>query len=356
MLDSAAICWKPRNGKDSYYIFDPLDLCENVDEDIYSVTESTQMLEPHDNDTSTKDNESGPHQSVSPELHTSEKHSCELLDTTLGFLDVIGKLADTVNDLNKQLCTERERNEKLTSKLNLNKEEILKLQHRIQVLEVESRNSSTERTLVDNKENDDIVTPQTKLTFSSQWNSYVKAKSQQYEQYLNSKKFEELKSTTPRGTNRREEKIYKNNTEWMPKTEKKFENTVNRNQASGIFHKQIKSTNLDVRKSDSKEKNQPPSNITDDVSDVTVWRKGTTLITGDSILYGIDEKNICQNYSVKVRVFPCSAIEDLKDYYIKPLLRKQPSKVILRVGTNNASLKNANPDQILNALLDFKKE
>ena len=65
---------------------------------------------------------------------------------------------------------------------------------------------------------------------------------------------------------------------------------------------------------------------------------------------------ICQNGSVKVRVFPGSTIEDLKDYYIKPLLRKQPSKVFLHVGTNNASLKNANPDQILNALLDFKKE
>ena len=64
----------------------------------------------------------------------------------------------------------------------------------------------------------------------------------------------DLKSTTPRGTNRREEKIYKNNTEWMTKTEKKFENTVKRNQESGMIKKQIKSTNLDVRKSDSKEK------------------------------------------------------------------------------------------------------
>jgi len=166
----------------------------------------------------------------------------------------------------------------------------------------------------------------------------------------------DLKSTTPRGTNRREEKIYKNNTEWMPKTDKKSENTVNRNQGSGIIQKPIKSTNLDVRKSDSTEKTQPPSKITDDVSDVLVWRKGTTLITGESIFYGIDEKKICQNGSVKVRVFPGSTIEDLKDYYIKPLLRKQPSKVILHVGTNNASLKNANPDLILNALLDFKKD
>ena len=288
MLDAAAIYCKPRNGKDSYYIFDPLDLCENGNEDIDSITESTQMLEPHDNNASMADNESGPHQSVSPEVHTLGKHSCESLDTTLAFLDVMGKLADTVNELNS--LHRKGRKEKLTSKLNLNKEEILKLQHRIQAQEAELRNNSTERTLIDNKENEDLVTAQTKLTFSSQWNSYVKAKDQQYEQYLISKKFEELKSTAPRGSNRREEKIYENNTEWMPKTDKKSEKTVNRNQGSGIIQKQIKSTNLDVRKSDSKEKNQPPSKITDDVSHVPVWRKGTTLITGDSVLYGVDEK------------------------------------------------------------------
>ena len=123
-----------------------------------------------------------------------------------------------------------------------------------------------------------------------------------------------------------------------------------------MLYKQIKSTNLDAIKSDRKEKHQPPSKNVDDASDVHRWRKGTTLIAGDSILYGTDEKKICQNGSVKVRVFPGATIEDLKDYYIKPLLRKQPSKVILHVGTNNASVKNASLDHILNALLDFKKD
>ena len=204
----------------------------------------------------------------------------------------------------------------LTSKFNLNTEEILKLQHKIKVLEAKSRDKSKEMALMDNKENDDIVTAQTKLTFSSQWNSYVKAKSQQYEQYLISNKVEELKSTAPKGTNTTEEKIYKNNTEWMPKAEKKSENTINRNQESGLIQKQIKSINLDTIKSVSKEKHQPPSKNADDASDVHLWRKGKTLIAGDSILYGTDEKKICQNGSVKVRVFPGATIEDLKDYYI----------------------------------------
>ena len=59
---------------------------------------------------------------------------------------------------------------------------------------------------------------------------------------------------------------------------------------------------------------------------------------------------------MKVRVFPGATIRDLKDYYIKPLLRKQPSKLILHAGINNVSLKDADPVQILNALLDFKED
>ena len=56
------------------------------------------------------------------------------------------------------------------------------------------------------------------------------------------------------------------------------------------IQKQIKSINLDAIKSDSKEKQQAPSKNADDASDVHLWRKGTTLIAGDSILYGIDVK------------------------------------------------------------------
>ena len=39
----------------------------------------------------------------------------------------------------------------------------------------------------------------------------------------------------------------------MPKSEKKPESTIKKNQESGITQKQIKSTNLDAVKSDSKE-------------------------------------------------------------------------------------------------------
>ena len=52
MLDSAAIYYKPRNGKDSCYIFDPFDLCQNEHEGFDCVTECTQMLQLHDSDSS----------------------------------------------------------------------------------------------------------------------------------------------------------------------------------------------------------------------------------------------------------------------------------------------------------------
>ena len=92
-------------------------------------------------------------------------------------------------------------------------------------------------------------------------------------------------------------------------------------------------------KSDSKEKHQPPSKNADDASDVHLWRKGTTLITGDSILYCLMKKR-CHNGSVKVRVFAGATIEDLKDCYINQLLRKQPSKVILHVSFHFISFYN----------------
>ena len=68
-----------------------------------------------------------------------------------------------------------------------------------------------------------------------------------------------------------------------------------------------------------------------------LWKKGTTLIIGDSLLYGIDESRL---RNTKVRVYPGSGIEDMH-YNIYPLLRKKPANVILHVGTNNATHDNS---------------
>ena len=65
-----------------------------------------------------------------------------------------------------------------------------------------------------------------------------------------------------------------------------------------------------------------------------VWKKDTVLIVGDSMLFNINENTLSRRYHTKVRSFPGSTVVDLHDY-IKPLLRKQPDKIILVIGTND---------------------
>ena len=67
------------------------------------------------------------------------------------------------------------------------------------------------------------------------------------------------------------------------------------------------------------------------------WPPGTTLIVGDSILWGVDEAKL-ERYNAKVRAFKGARVDDMYDY-LKPLLAKKPSFVILHVGTNDAPMK-----------------
>ena len=86
------------------------------------------------------------------------------------------------------------------------------------------------------------------------------------------------------------------------------------------------------------------------------WIKGTVLILGDSMLHGIDEKKLSKNGLVKVRCFPGSTINKMKNFYMQSLLCKKPSKVILHVETNDAAIKESTADSILDGLLETKKE
>ena len=65
------------------------------------------------------------------------------------------------------------------------------------------------------------------------------------------------------------------------------------------------------------------------------WKKGTTLIMGDSIVAGLREYKMSNRKSVKVRSFPGARINDMF-YYAVPLLRKKPDKIIIHIGTNDA--------------------
>ena len=81
------------------------------------------------------------------------------------------------------------------------------------------------------------------------------------------------------------------------------------------------------------------------------WPKGTILITGDSIISGIEENKFTGLTEVKVRSFPGGTITDMRDH-IKLLVRKKPAKIILHIATNDAT--DLNADQILEELLELK--
>ena len=82
------------------------------------------------------------------------------------------------------------------------------------------------------------------------------------------------------------------------------------------------------------------------------WKKGTILIAGDSIISGLNEKKLSNSkHAVKVRCFPGATTTDMYNY-LKPLLLKCPSSIILHVGTNDAI--NASSSVIVDRLLILK--
>ena len=81
------------------------------------------------------------------------------------------------------------------------------------------------------------------------------------------------------------------------------------------------------------------------------WPKGTTLIAGSSLLLGINEGKL-QKYKCKVRPFPGSTIDDMYDY-LNPLLKKNPSNIILHIGSNDALDKTT--EEIANEIIHLKE-
>ena len=90
-------------------------------------------------------------------------------------------------------------------------------------------------------------------------------------------------------------------------------------------------------------------------STTKTWRKGTTLVCGDSILSGLREKRLHRNGMVKVRTFLGASIEDLRDHLV-PLLRKKPQTIVMHIGTNNCSDESSEIVMgKLSSLVDFVK-
>ena len=82
----------------------------------------------------------------------------------------------------------------------------------------------------------------------------------------------------------------------------------------------------------------------------TAWKDNTTLIIGDSMLYGLEEEKMKRK--TKIRMFRGSTIDDMY-HYITPLLQKNPKNIILHVGTNNCVKDNS--EQIVEKLRNLKE-
>ena len=85
------------------------------------------------------------------------------------------------------------------------------------------------------------------------------------------------------------------------------------------------------------------------VNNKAIWKDNTTLIIGDSMLYGLEENKLKRK--TKVRIFRGSTIEDMH-HYVTPLLNKKPKNIILHVGTNNCVQDNS--DQVFDKLIKLK--
>ena len=104
-------------------------------------------------------------------------------------------------------------------------------------------------------------------------------------------------------------------------------------------------------------KNKDPITILSDLSETRMtnkqhnWKKGTTLIMGDSILSGLREYKMSRRKTIKVRTFPGATINDMK-FFVVPLLKKKPDKVIIHVGTNAAP--HFTPDEMFKNMKELR--
>ena len=80
------------------------------------------------------------------------------------------------------------------------------------------------------------------------------------------------------------------------------------------------------------------------------WPKNTTLITGSSIISGIEENKLTK-YKAKVRVFPGALTDDMYDN-LQPLLKRKPTNIILHIGSNDSTSKTS--DEIMMEIENLK--
>ena len=81
------------------------------------------------------------------------------------------------------------------------------------------------------------------------------------------------------------------------------------------------------------------------------WKKGTTIIMGDSILSGLRKYKMSRRKTIKVQIFPGATINDMK-FFVVPLLKKKLDKFIIHVGTNDVP--HFTPDEMFKNIKELR--
>ena len=199
------------------------------------------------------------------------------------------------------------------------------------------------------------LTQEATPSFDSQLEAYVKAKRGKYEEHLVNRKDEEMHSLKKTQQKPDQAKIQKRNKRF--KRNKVNPVKVNNEQAT---HEKF-SLVSQIQKVDNKEQNKhatanmhapaPADTDTEKKTSSFTWKKGTVLITGDSMLNGIDESKMRR----KSKAF-------LRSYYrryallLKTPLKKGPTAVFLHIGTNDATENGIDSDLLVKRILHFKEE
>ena len=121
-------------------------------------------------------------------------------------------------------------------------------------------------------------------------------------------------------------------------------NNFTTNTALNYVNESTENNNID-KNSDDNKFNRFTNNI-------KVWPENTVLITGSSIINGIEENRLSKTRNVKVRSFSGAYVDDMYDYLL-PLLKKKPSYIFLHIGSNDAPHKTGK--DIFNEILGLKR-
>ena len=131
--------------------------------------------------------------------------------------------------------------------------------------------------------------------------------------------------------------------------EVKHINFIHDNVQTQITNEGISNENDETVKGNENERED-----TKDSDDTALWPKNTILITGDSMLCGIEEKRLSKKFNVKVRPRQGANICDMYDH-IYPYLRKKTKYIIIHISTNDTSMKDKSSEEIFDQLLELKR-